>query len=170
MGNSGYLTFEDGEIRLNDDLLPGILKDLRVRVNIQFDDGDVDAKSGKNRTNMGWEDADITAVVELLSDEASTCYEKLQWLSMPFLGMDEHGNPKIYQILNEHLIIRCIFDVIFAGLSSHETDQDDVIEAELHFVEHEPYACQFEPGGTVDVQGLLMPSPALDTAIAGGDL
>ena len=165
---SGFLEFSQGEIHLDDDLLPGILKELRVSGNIQFDDGDVDARSGKNRTNMGWEDADITAVVELLSDEASDCYEKLQWLSMPFLAMDPQGNPKIYQVLNEHLIKRCIFDVIFAGLESRETDDDEIIEATLRFVEHEPYACQFEPGGASDSARISVSVPTLDSTVLGG--
>jgi hypothetical protein len=163
---SAYLEFMHGEITLDGEPLPGILKSLRISGNVQFDDGDVDARSGKNRTNMGWEDADIVAVVELLSDENQNCYAKLALLNYVFQSMDENANPKIYTVLNSHFIGRRVSDVIFAGMSSWETDEDDVIEAELHFVEHEPYACQFEPGGAT---GTAAAVPLLDDLVLGAE-
>lgn len=143
---SGRLVFSHGDIILDGNLLPGVLKSLNVRGDIQFDDAGVDSLSGKSRTNMGWNDAYVDAIVELLSDDERNCYAKLALLNVVFQAPDENGNPKIYTIVNSHTIGRRISGVIFAGLDSGETDQDDVIEATLSFVEHAPYTCEYEPG------------------------
>ena len=71
------LTFEDGIVRIDGEELPGILSDLRVSGQVRFDEQSVDKASGKKKTPQGWEDADISLSLYLLTDEAGTCYDKL---------------------------------------------------------------------------------------------
>ena len=66
------LTFEDGIVRIDGEELPGILSDLRVSGKVRFDEQSVDKASGKKKTPQGWEDADISLTLYLLTDEAGT--------------------------------------------------------------------------------------------------
>jgi hypothetical protein len=140
----GILSFEHGEIRLAGVLLPGVLKNLSVRGQVRFDEAERDGLSGTARIPMGWEDSDIVATVELLSDEESNCYDKLVELDANFKGTDNGANPAIYTVANEHLAARNIDRVIFNGFESQETDEDDVILAILSFVEHIPVITKTE--------------------------
>ena len=38
-----FLTFEHGEVRLDNELVPGILQNLRVSGKVQFDEQELDA-------------------------------------------------------------------------------------------------------------------------------
>jgi hypothetical protein len=140
----GYLTFENGEIRLGGYTVPGVLKSLYVNSRVKFDESEQDGLSGKVKIPMGWDDADITATVELLTDEFKTCYDKLQELNKIFRGTNNGGNPNVYDITNSHSVARAVERVVFSGLSSSETDQDDVIAATLNFVEHIPPVTKIE--------------------------
>ena len=42
-----FLTFEHGEVRLDNELVPGILQNLRVSGKVRFDEQKVDGGSGK---------------------------------------------------------------------------------------------------------------------------
>lgn len=136
--SDGILKFEDGQITLGGRIAPGILQSLLVAGRVRFDEAEQDGLSGKTKVPMGWEDADITLVVELVSEEASTCYDKLSEINAIFKGTDNGGNPNVYDVVNAHTLARGIERVVFAGLTSQETDDDDVILANLAFIEHIP--------------------------------
>jgi hypothetical protein len=148
------LTFEDGIVRLNDQEVPGIFKALSVRGQIKYDDTKMDAKSGQARIPAGWEDADITVTLDLLTDNAGTCYKKLKNLNSIFKGADaerdtDHGQkvkqpPKIYTVVNQHINARGVRKVVFSGLASSESDEDDVIQAVLTFNESNNPAARAE--------------------------
>ncbi len=139
------LTFADGVIRLDDQDVPGILKSLSVRGQVKYDETKMDAQSGQARIPAGWEDADVTATVELLTDDNSDCYQKLKSLNAIFKSAEssretEHGQtvtrpPKEYTVVNRHLNARSVRKVVFSALASSESDQDDVIQAVLTFNE-----------------------------------
>jgi hypothetical protein len=140
----GILSFGDGQLSLGGRLVPGILQSMTIAGQVRFDKAEQDGMSGKVKVPLGWEDADITLVVELLTEESSTCYSKLDELNRIFKGTDNGGNPKIYDVVNPHALARGIERVVFSGLSSQETDQDDVISANLSFVEHVPPVTRVE--------------------------
>lgn len=140
----GILSFGDGQVSLAGKLVPGIMQSMTVAGQVRFDQAEQDGMSGKVKVPLGWEDADITLVVELLTEEGSTCYDKLAALNRTFKGTDNGGNPKIYDVVNAHALARGIERVVFSGLSSQETDQDDVISANLSFVEHVPPVTKVE--------------------------
>ena len=133
----GMLTFSHGEVRLGSKLVPGILKSLNVRGAVVFDEAERDGLSGKTKTPKGWDDSAITLTVELLTDD-TTCYDKLASLDALFRGHDNGANPRVLDVANAHVSARGVEGVVFAGLDSAETDQDDVILATLRFTEHRP--------------------------------
>lgn len=145
----GILKFEHGEVRLGKKLVPGVLKSLSIAGLVRFDEAKPDTMSGKVKTPHGWEDSDIHIELELVTDDdffpkrdgkKTTCYDKLASLSAIFRGQDNGGDPKVYDVINTHARARGIDQVVFAGLDSRETDEDDVIVASLKFVEHNPPA------------------------------
>lgn len=134
----GYLSFEDGVVKLGNTTLPGIFVSMTVSAGVKFDRAERDHMSGKTRTPLGWEDADIKLTMDLLSDEASTCYTKLKEIDKLFKGSDTKASPRIYNVTGGHLRARKISRVVFSGLQSDEDDQSDVIRVVLAFSEHMP--------------------------------
>ncbi|SHI73929.1 hypothetical protein ACQ0P8_04025 [Halodesulfovibrio aestuarii] len=134
----GYITFEHGELRLGDTLVPGVLSRLSVDGKVRFDEAEQDGLSGKVKVPMGWEDAAVSVTMELLTDEGSTCYDKLISLSRLYKGHDSGGNPMVYRTTNAHLAARNIDEIVFDGLNSSENNQSDSITVNLRFVEHNP--------------------------------
>lgn len=140
----GILRFEHGQIKLSGVLLPGIMNSLSVQTDVRFDSAEQDGMSGKVKVPLGWEDSAVVMTVELLSDDSSDCYDKLSGLNAIFKDTDKGANPKVYTVVNSHLIARGINQVVFSSLSSSETDKDDVILATLNFTEHLPVVTKTE--------------------------
>lgn len=133
------LTWEDGVVKIDGQELPGLLIDLSVDCRVRFDEQDVDAQSGKKRTPMGWEDAEVGLALCLTTEAVGQdCYEKLTVINGIFRSHDAQANPKIFNVDNRHLLARGVGELIFSGLSSMETDEDDTIIASLAFVENNP--------------------------------
>lgn len=146
------LTFEDGIVRIDGEELPGILSDLRVSGQVRFDEQSVDKASGKKKTPQGWEDADISLSLYLLTDEAGTCYDKLAVLEGFFKKTDGKANPSIFTVANSHLLARGIRRVVFSRLDSAENTRTDEIRASLSFMEHDAVR-QNSPGECVITSG-----------------
>lgn len=135
---SRLLTFEDGEIRLAGELVPGIFDSLRVDGKVRFDEQQVDGASGKKKTPKGFEDCDIAAGLYLETDGESTCYDKLARVNAMFKSVDGKANPKILDVSNPHISARGIRQVVFSRLESAENTSTDEIQVTLGFVEHNP--------------------------------
>jgi len=163
------LTWEHGEVRLAGELLPGALKHLSIRGLVRFDEAEQDGMSGKTRTPLGWEDADVVIIVDLLTDSGSTCYDKLTALDAKFRGQDDQGNPLVLDVVNAHLAARGVDQVVFSGLDSSETDQDDVIQASLSFTEYRPAVVAVEERAEAGAApGTAAAEPGLDKTLTVG--
>lgn len=134
----GILTFGDGEVKLDGADVPGILERLTIGCEVVFDEAEQDGMSGTTKTPMGWEDATITLVMVLVSEEDSTCYDKLSELNQTFKGYDNGANPKVFTVANPHVSARGIDHVVFKRLESSEDNERDIIVATLSFSEHNP--------------------------------
>jgi hypothetical protein len=145
---SEYLSFEHGIVTLGETTVPGILKSQSIKGSVRFDEAEQDGLSGKTKIPMGFEDSDINLVVELLTDTDSDCYEKLSALNSLFKTIDEQNNPVIYKVLNPHIAARGIRQVVFSGLESSESDENDIILANISFTEHEPAVLKVEKRGS----------------------
>lgn len=166
------VTFENGIIELDDQALPGIFKNMSVRGQVVFDEAKQDARSGTIKKPMGWQDADISMTVQLLTDNDTTCYEKLQTLDSVFKGFDTDGNPPVFSVVNSHTFARGIEKVIFSGLNSSETDQNNVMLCNLSFTEHLPPIIKVEernPASQTEgsTPATSSPDPKLDDSIIG---
>jgi len=162
------LSFEDGEVRLAGELLPGVLTHLSVRGLVKFDEAEQDGMSGKTKTPLGWDDAEVVIIVDLLTDSESTCYDKLALLDAKFRGHDGQGNPLVLDVVNAHLRARGVDQVVFSGLDSSETDQDDVMLANLSFTEHRPAIVAVEEraaAGAAPAATAGQAEPALDATL-----
>lgn len=173
--SDGYLTIEHGHVNLGGELLPGILVALDIGDSVRFDSAKVDNESGKKKTPLGWEDALINLEIELLTDETSTCYEKLAKVNAIFKGHDNNANPKVFDIVNAHVIARGVDQVVFSGLKSAETDNDDIIKAGLSFTEHNPPVIHAEnrvamsDSQTSSAPGIKQNQAETDSAITADD-
>ncbi|WP_291325238.1 hypothetical protein [Desulfovibrio sp. UCD-KL4C] len=134
----GYLTFEDGKVTLGGNELDGLLQQQYIRGAVRFDEAAQDGLSGKIKTPMGWEDADITLTILLETDDKADCYDRLAELDGLFKGQDNGGNPRVLDVLNRHCQARHINQVVFSGLDSSESNKNDAIRATLSFTEHRP--------------------------------
>lgn len=140
----GYITFEHGELRLGNTLVPGVFSRLSIDGKVRFDEAEQDGLSGKVKVPMGWEDAAISVTMQLLTDEQSTCYDKLSELSRLYKGHESGGNPTVYRTANPHLAARNIDEVVFDSMNSSEDNMSDSITVSLRFVEHNPPIQQVE--------------------------
>jgi hypothetical protein len=138
MPTDGYLTFEDGIVRLGKDTLPGIFRAMDISAGVRFDRALKDHMSGKAKVPLGWEDSDIKLTSDLLCDAGSDCYDKLTVINGLFRSADKGANPKVYEVTGRHLRARGIKRVVFSGLESRENDDEDVIQVTLAFSEHIP--------------------------------
>lgn len=136
--NSTLITFADGVVTLGGEEVPGILSSLRVDGKVRFDEQKVDGSSGKKKTPQGFEDSDIMLSLYLVTDDESSCYDKLETLSGMFRKVDDKANPQIYTVANRHLLARGVRQVVFSKLQTAENDKTDEITATLGFVEHNP--------------------------------
>ena len=163
---SNVLTFEHGAVLLDNNMLPGIFRSLKDHGAARFDEAEPDELSGTVKAPMGWEDAGITIELDLVTgpnlhdDSESNCYDKLEELNAVFRDVDEDKVPKIYTIVSPHITARGIEQVVFAGLDSTETNEDDVIEASLNFIEHNP------PVNTLEKQDVASDSGSAPSATA----
>ncbi len=135
---SKMVTFEDGIITLGGKELPGIMTDIRVSGSVRFDEQKLDGQSGKNKTPQGYEDCEISASLDLLTDSESTCYEKLEELNAIFRNIDDKANPVVCTAASRHLQARGIRQIVFSRLDSVESDADDYVRVSVSFVEHNP--------------------------------
>ncbi len=158
------LSFDDGIISVSGKQVPGILISLKVDGKIRYDEQKIDSGSGHKRTPQGWEDSIISAQVALLTDDAGTCYDKLTELNAIFLDHDGSINPKIFTVANKHLAARGVGQVVFAKLSSSETEQNDEIIATLGFDEYEPAIRRLEKAAAK----ASTPGSMAKQALAGG--
>ena len=136
--NSTLITFADGMVTLGGEEVPGILSSLRVDGKVRFDEQKVDGASGKKKTPQGFEDSDIMISLYLVTDDDSSCYDKLETLSGMFRKVDDKANPQTYTVANRHLLARGVRQVVFSKLQTAENDKTDEITATLGFVEHNP--------------------------------
>ena len=136
--SDGYLTIDHGQVHLGGQRVPGVLVTMEIGNEVRFDTAEADNLSGKKKTPMGWEDSVITIELDLITEEGSTCYDKLALLNGVFKGMDNHSNPKVFDIVNAHVLARGVDQVVFRQLRSKEDNEFDVVRAVLYFDEHNP--------------------------------
>lgn len=138
------ITDDIGQVKLGGMLLPGVFEGLEVSGGVRVDESDVAGQSGTSKQPAGFDDTEFSLKLRLLTDDDSTCYDKLRILTSLFKRVDSSAKPFIYQIVNHHLAQWDVSEVIFKGIRSSEDNQDDTIHAELQFTEFRPVVVKAE--------------------------
>jgi hypothetical protein len=162
-----YLSVEHGAVTLGDVTVAGVLQRLTVGGRVRYDEAEQDGLSGKTRTPMGWEDADITATLLLTTGESGTCYHKARQLARLFKGHDQDGDPQVYRVANAHLAAHDVDEVVFEGLTTEENVLTDAITATLRFREYTPAIMAAETRSTFS-DAVKIIEPVLSDVILGG--
>lgn len=132
------ITEDVGRMKLDGRLLPGVPERLEVQGEVRVDREQIAGQSGSAKQPLGFEDAEITLVLRLPTDDQSTCYDKIAELASIFRSVDSMARPHVFRIVNKHVAAWGIGDVVFAGLKTAEDNEDDSARAELRFVEFRP--------------------------------
>lgn len=163
------LTWEDGLVKIDGESLPGELYDLQVNCEVRFDEQKVDGASGQKRTPQGWDDAQVTLTLALITEaDGPDCYDHLTAINKIFRGHDGQANPKVYEVANRHLLARGVTTLIFSGLASSETEEDDQMFAILSFVENNPPVVKTEKAVSKSAFEASKKPPAVNPAGADG--
>lgn len=133
------VTEDIGQVKLGNTLLPGVFEALEIEGALTIDEQEVQG-GGKRKQVLGFEDPAVTLRLRLLDDSAGTAYQKLRVLVGLFRGKDKAGKPVAYRIVNKHLALWGVQQVLFKRLRSSEDNMDDTLRADLEFVAHAPVA------------------------------
>lgn len=163
---SNFLSVEHGLISIEGELLPSTVESMTVKGALVFADEEIDNKSGKQKTPKGFEDADLLINMLLLSDETSTCYDKLEEINDIFTQTDENAGPLVYTVVSAHVASRGISEVYFAGLESRENNDDDTVTVVLKMIEFEPVMTAKEKNQPVAVAGESSGAPVISPIAA----
>lgn len=131
------VTDDIGQVKLGDTLLPGVFEGLEVEGELEIDEQDVQGGS-KRKQVLGFHDPTVTLKLRLLNDAAGTPHDKLRVIAALFRGKDKAGKPVVYRIVNQHLALWGIQQVLFKRLRTSESNLDDSLRAELEFTGHSP--------------------------------
>ncbi|MDI3480785.1 MAG: hypothetical protein PWQ97_440 [Tepidanaerobacteraceae bacterium] len=142
------ITDDVGQIKLDTILLPGIMQSMEIEDGLRIDNQESPNQSGSSKQINGYEDATITLVIRLTTDDESTCYDKAKRLVDIFKSVDRSAKPKIYRIVNKHTQIWGIETVLYKNLRTKESNTDDTMTAEITFEEWKPSITKKEAAAT----------------------
>lgn len=142
------ITDDFGEIKLGDVLLPGIIQQIEVDGNVRIDNQEVPGQSGATKQPQGFDDYNITIRIALVTDDETTCYDKVAQLDQSFKKVDAQAKPFIYRVVNKHLAARGISQLIYQGLRTTDGNSSDQIAAEISMLEYKPVIVKTEQAVT----------------------
>jgi hypothetical protein len=159
------IAVEDGTFKLGDTIVPGIYQGLEISGEVALDEQAVPGRSGSSKQPLGFKDAEVTLRVMLVDDDETSAEDKLRVLVGLFKGQDAQAKPFVYRLVCPSLAAWKIDQVVFRGLRSAESSDNDVREQELVFVEHKPVTLKAEKR-----RSQLVPTAAAAGYIAGGQV
>ncbi len=154
------LTFEDGQVSLGGKVLPGILISQTIKGSVQFAEHKMDGCSGMVRRPKGYTNSDISLSFALTTNSDGSCYEHLATIHKIFTDTGEDKLPRVIKCVNPHANARGLYEVLFGGLVSSETDDEDVIICDMHLVENLQPRIKGEKKAAVGDQALNGKPPA----------
>jgi hypothetical protein len=138
------ITNDFGLIKLGNKLVPGIYQSMSVNGSIKVDKVEIEGQSGSSKQPLGYNEPDITLSLKLPTDEESDCYDKVEELAGIFQKTDANAKPYIYNVVNKLTAAWGINEVIFDSLKTKDSNKDNAIIAELHFIEYKPVLVEKE--------------------------
>ncbi|MEA4893546.1 MAG: transcriptional regulator [Peptococcaceae bacterium] len=126
---------ENSGIKLDGQLLPGVLKSIEVEGEALIDAATVEGSKKKPKQSIGYDDKKV--YVELILADgpgAKTAKDKLETLEKLYCATGQ-AKPKAMTIVNEHTARRGISKILWKSLVTKESNKDDLITASLEFWE-----------------------------------
>lgn len=131
------ITDEFGNVRLDNTDLPGVFTSLTISQEIKIEENEIKGRSGKSKQVIGYDDATVNLELILLSDDESTCYDKLNIIQRVFRNTDSAALPKVFKVINKHINARKIRDVLFRSLTTSE-GSGDTLSVSIQLEEYLP--------------------------------
>ncbi len=131
------MVVDDNDIKLNGNLLTGIIKSLEIKGSAIIEELEVEGKGKKPIQATGFDDSSINVELVLLDDiQGKTKEEKLQVIQDIFKSKNQKV-PNIYDIVNKYINQRGIYKVIIKDFSSKVANNKTEISVSLSFREYE---------------------------------
>ena len=131
------MVVDDNDIKLNGNLLTGIIKSLEIKGSAIIEELEVEGKGKKPIQATGFDDSSINLELVLLDDiQGKTKEEKLQVIQDIFKSKNQKV-PNIYDIVNKYINQRGIYKVIIKDFSSKVANNKTEISVSLSFREYE---------------------------------
>lgn len=128
-----------GSLSVDGNKVFGQIERVNVRGIMIIDSAALQGSSGKKKVFSGYDDADITIVMKLLetSDGGNDRYNALTTVGNAFKKM-ENGVPVIYAIEGDLFQALNVRHVLFMGLDVDDDNEDDTLQVNISFAEHDP--------------------------------
>lgn len=142
--NRQLITNDFGQVKLGGIILPGIFQSMEIEGGVRTDEMEVPGTSGTSKQPQGFKDAIVNLKILLPTDDTDTCYDKLKTYVNILQKVDKNAKPYIYQIVNKHIAIWNIKEVIYKTLRSTEDNRNDTIIVDITFKEWRPVVVKSE--------------------------
>jgi len=132
---------EDGTIKLNGVVLPGLVKSIEVKESAQIDEQEVKGNSTKPKQATGYEDAKVNIELVVDDTETQTKYQRLETLRAIFRKAGQ-SVPQPIPIVCEETAAHGIDKVLFKSLNHKAENKKGYISVTLELWEYIPQTIQ----------------------------
>ncbi len=132
---------DDQTVKIDDVVLPGLVKSMEIKNDAQVDEQEVEGQSKKPKQATGYEDAkiNIDLILEDTQDESGTVtmtrMQKLQQIQALFRQPGQ-ALPAVHQIVCEDTAVRGISQVILKNMTHKAENKKQQITASLELWEY----------------------------------
>ena len=132
---------DDQTVKIDDVILPGLVKSMEIKNDAQVDEQEVEGQSKKPKQATGYEDAkiNIELILEDTQDDAGTVtmtrMQKLQQIQALFRQPGQ-ALPAVHQIVCEDTAVRGISQVILKNMTHKAENKKQQITASLELWEY----------------------------------
>ena len=132
---------EDGTIKLNGVVLPGLVKSIEVKESAQIDEQEVEGSSTKPKQATGYEDAKVNIELVVDDTETQTKYQRLETLRAIFRAAGQ-SVPQPIPIVCEDTAAHGIDKVLFKSLNHKAENKKGYFSITLELWEYIPQTIQ----------------------------
>lgn len=132
------LIHDNGEIKLGNTVLPGVLESIEVEDDTKIDEVEIKGKTKKASQATEYNATRVRINLNLLSDLKSSAKDKLKIIVRLFRPSKAHENPLVYRMVADQVQAHHVNEVVFTTVRSRATNMNDMIYAALEFMEHQP--------------------------------
>lgn len=144
---------DDGLIKIDDALLPGLVKSIEIKNEAQVDEQEVEGQSKKPKQATGYEDAkiNIELILEDTQDETGkvtvTRKQKLEQLQALFRRQGQE-KPEVHRIVCEDAAARGLSQVLLKNLTHKAENKKQQIAVTLELWEYLPITITASKSGS----------------------